>query len=84
MKKIKLLSLALFSFTIVSCGAENEEPKEKEPETFDEKKAAVCECFDKGDDSRMNCFELQHKYSETFEEDERVRFIQETNQCGNF
>lgn len=86
MKKIKLFALAMLSLSVTACGGE-EEKENKEPQTFDEKAAAVCDCFEndaKDKKSAMNCFKKQHDYSETFEEEERVRFIQETNKCAEF
>jgi hypothetical protein len=79
----KVIYSALFCALLSSCGGGEEE--KKEPETFDEMKKAVCDCMEenKGDRSKMmECMEMQHNYSEKQKsEEERIRFIQETNEC---
>lgn len=79
----KLIYTTLICGFLASCGGS--EPEKKEPESFDEMKNAVCDCMkeNKGDRSKMmECMEMQHHYSEKQKsEEERVRFIQETNEC---
>lgn len=77
----KVIYSALFCAFLASCGGGEEE--KKEPETFDDMKKAVCDCMQsKSGQDRMECMKMQHDYSEKQKsEEDRVKFIQETNEC---
>ncbi|MFN6083979.1 MAG: hypothetical protein ACK476_03520, partial [Fluviicola sp.] len=53
--------------------------------SFEKYKKEVCDCFEKNKSNKsliMNCYKLQNDYSNQMgSEDERVKFIQETNSC---
>lgn len=53
--------------------------------SFEKYKKEVCDCFEKNKSNKsaiMNCYKLQNDYSNQMgSEEERVKFIQETNSC---
>ncbi len=79
MKNVIYTSI-LFAF-LASCGGSKEE--KKEPESFEDKKKAVCDCFKekKGGDA-MECAKMQSEYANSFEDKEEAKkFRLETNEC---
>ena len=80
MKKSILILSTLF---MISCGgSESEKTEEAKELTYDEKVTAVCECFEKAEESEfMKCAKLQHDYNESLEEDKRQEFLLTTNEC---
>lgn len=75
----KLVYAALFCAILASCGGAEEE--KKEPESFDDKKKAVCDCF-KEEDDKMKCAKMQHDYANSFEDEEEAKkFRLESSEC---
>lgn len=82
--KIQIIYLiAAGSIGLLSCSTES---GSNEPETFDDKVKAVCDCFEKKvetGEAPKECFMLQGKYEKTVNNERRVEFIQKTNDCAN-
>ena len=77
MKKSILILSTLF---MIACGSEKTEAAKEL--TYDEKVNAVCECFEKADDSSfMKCAKLQDDYHKSLEEDKKQEFLLTTNEC---
>jgi hypothetical protein len=72
---------ALFCAILTSCGGSAEE--KKEPESFEDKKKAVCDCFkEKPKDDAVECHKMQSDYANSFEDEEEAKkFRLETMDC---
>lgn len=77
----KLIYSALVCAFLASCGGASDE--KKEPETFEEKKQAVCDCVKENEGKdRMECAKMQSELADTFEDEEEAKkFRLESSEC---
>lgn len=77
----KLIYPVLFCAILTSCGGSSDE--KKEPESFEDKKKAVCDCFnEKEGGDRMECAKMQSEYADSFEDKEEAKkFRLESSEC---